>query len=116
VDGPLQTKFGNDKFDALPRYCRNCEFLELCFGGCPSHRHMRSPDGEPGWNWLCEGYKNFFTYSSKYFRAMGECLRRKMPPAEYQRFLATPTPPGTVGRNEPCPCGSGRKFKKCCGK
>ncbi len=21
-----------------------------------------------------------------------------------------------VGRNEPCPCGSGRKFKKCCGK
>jgi len=22
----------------------------------------------------------------------------------------------TVGRNEPCPCGSGRKFKKCCGK
>jgi len=21
---------------------------------------------------------------------------------------------GTVGRNEPCPCGSGNKFKKCC--
>jgi SEC-C motif domain protein len=21
-----------------------------------------------------------------------------------------------VGRNEPCPCGSGKKFKKCCGK
>ena len=21
-----------------------------------------------------------------------------------------------VGRNDPCPCGSGRKFKKCCGK
>ena len=20
----------------------------------------------------------------------------------------------TAGRNEPCPCGSGRKFKKCC--
>ena len=21
-----------------------------------------------------------------------------------------------IGRNEPCPCGSGRKYKKCCGK
>ena len=23
---------------------------------------------------------------------------------------------GKIGRNEPCPCGSGRKFKKCCGR
>lgn len=23
---------------------------------------------------------------------------------------------GRVGRNDPCPCGSGRKWKKCCGK
>lgn len=22
----------------------------------------------------------------------------------------------TAGRNDPCPCGSGKKFKKCCGK
>jgi len=21
-----------------------------------------------------------------------------------------------IGRNDPCPCGSGRKYKKCCGK
>jgi uncharacterized protein YecA (UPF0149 family) len=21
-----------------------------------------------------------------------------------------------VGRNDPCPCGSGKKYKKCCGK
>ena len=34
-----------------------------------------------------------------------------------------PPPPGrpapgapTVGRNDPCPCGSGKKYKKCCGK
>ena len=24
--------------------------------------------------------------------------------------------PLTVGRNDPCPCGSGKKYKKCCGK
>ncbi len=23
---------------------------------------------------------------------------------------------GEVGRNAPCPCGSGKKYKKCCGK
>ncbi|HNI57821.1 MAG TPA: SEC-C metal-binding domain-containing protein [Elusimicrobiota bacterium] len=22
----------------------------------------------------------------------------------------------TIGRNDPCPCGSGKKYKKCCGK
>ena len=27
-------------------------------------------------------------------------------------FVAEPT----VGRNDPCPCGSGKKYKKCCGK
>ena len=35
--------------------------------------------------------------------------------------LLPPTPPirrspDRVGRNEPCPCGSGKKFKKCCGR
>ncbi len=24
--------------------------------------------------------------------------------------------PAKVGRNEPCPCGSGKKYKKCCGR
>ena len=24
-------------------------------------------------------------------------------------------PSATAGRNDPCPCGSGRKYKKCCG-
>jgi len=26
------------------------------------------------------------------------------------------TAPPKVGRNEPCPCGSGKKYKKCCGR
>ncbi len=28
----------------------------------------------------------------------------------------TLTSPTNVGRNEPCPCGSSKKYKKCCGK
>lgn len=42
---------------------------------------------------------------------------RAMPPA--QRPVRKPRPVVTalkVGRNEPCPCGIGRKFKKCCVK
>jgi uncharacterized protein YecA (UPF0149 family) len=27
-----------------------------------------------------------------------------------------PTQVTRVGRNDPCPCGSGKKFKKCCGE
>ena len=27
----------------------------------------------------------------------------------------TPVTAGKVGRNDPCPCGSGKKFKNCCG-
>jgi len=28
---------------------------------------------------------------------------------------AAPAAANKVGRNDPCPCGSGKKFKKCCG-
>ena len=30
------------------------------------------------------------------------------------RKIHTPRRPGRIGRNDPCPCGSGTKFKKCC--
>lgn len=39
---------------------------------------------------------------------------------EYTEMMIPPTEkqlarkPPKVGRNEPCPCGSGKKFKKCC--
>jgi len=37
--------------------------------------------------------------------------------SDVERILAPPTPAlagPKVGRNDPCPCGSGKKFKKCC--
>lgn len=39
------------------------------------------------------------------------------PPAPVD-YMAPPSGRGTVriGRNDPCPCGSGKKYKKCCGK
>ncbi|MFC1620640.1 anaerobic sulfatase maturase, partial [Candidatus Neomarinimicrobiota bacterium] len=60
LDSPMQLKFGNDKRDALPPCCTECEFLAYCRGGCPKDRLSRTPDGEPGLNVLCQGYKHFY--------------------------------------------------------
>jgi hypothetical protein len=41
--------------------------------------------------------------------------RSPAPPPRLAASAPTPTPPsGEVGRNERCPCGSGKKFKQCC--
>ncbi len=55
-----QVRFGEDKRDALPRYCRECEFRFACNGECPKHRFTRTPDGEEGLNYLCAGLQDVF--------------------------------------------------------
>ena len=116
LDGEFQKEFGGNKWYGLPRYCRECRYLQMCNGGCPAHRFLKAPGGETGLNYLCEGYKHFFGYALPAFRAMAECLRQGQPASEYRKHLEvsiqTQTKPG---RNEPCPCGSGYKYKTCCG-
>lgn len=115
---PAQVAFGRVKKDALPRYCRECEVRFLCHGECPKHRFLTTPDGEAGLNWLCEGYKAFFTRTAPHFQDMAELLRRERAPAEVMRLVARQDREeafARAGRNDPCPCGSGRKFKSCCG-
>ena len=101
VASPALIAFGDAKRDALPRYCRECEVLAMCNGGCPKHRFIQTPDGEPGLNYLCAGLKRFFLHSR-------EPLARMVSPPP--RAALSPK----AGRNDPCPCGSGRKSKKCC--
>ena len=72
---PAQVKFGNDKLDTLPEYCRKCEVRFACNGECPKHRFIRTPDGEEGLNYLCAAYKQFFQHIDPYMRTMGELLR-----------------------------------------
>ena len=86
VDGPLQTQFGQDKKDKLPRYCRECKFLSVCHGGCPKDRLIQTPDGEPGLNYLCEGYKLFFAHTIPVFEKMAECLRQRRPASDYNKL------------------------------
>jgi len=120
IESDFQQQFGRDKRDRLPAFCQNCEFLDLCHGGCPKDRIINTPDGEPGLNHLCEGYKMFYRHSRPVFEKMGKCLRMGLPASNYKklgkfrqkrRYSGQPA----VGRNDPCICGSGKKFKYCCG-
>ncbi len=63
VFSPRQVKFGYAKSETLPAYCRRCEFLSDCWGECPKNRLLRTPDGEPGLNYLCPGLKRFFAHA-----------------------------------------------------
>ncbi|HXB58694.1 MAG TPA: anaerobic sulfatase maturase [Candidatus Acidoferrales bacterium] len=58
-----QKKFGSAKSETLPQYCRQCSYLEDCWGECPKNRIIRAPDGEPGLNYLCRGFKKFFAHA-----------------------------------------------------
>src|SRR5438105_4914208 len=82
-----QLKFGNDKLDTLPDYCRKCEVRFACNGECPKHRFIRTPDGEEGLNYLCAAYKQFFRHLDPYMRTMGELLRGGQAAAEIMEIL-----------------------------
>jgi uncharacterized protein len=115
VASSFQRKFGRDKWDKLPRYCRECPVLFACNGGCPKDRFIKTPDGEDGLNYLCAGYKRFFTHIDPYMRLMAQLLRQGQPAWLIMDILRQrEQPKRKVGPNDPCPCGSGRKFKKCC--
>ena len=118
VGSPEQKKFGCDKSDTLPRYCRECEVRFACNGECPKHRFVRTPDGEWGLNYLCPAYKRFFNHMDPYLRTMGQLLNANRAPAEIMALIAQREQAQswkTVSRNDPCPCGSGKKYKKCHG-
>lgn len=68
-----QQRFGHAKAETLPRYCRACEHLSLCWGNCPKDRFIRTPDGEVGLHYLCSGLKAFY---AKATAARSELVRR----------------------------------------
>ncbi len=119
VNSDQQKAFGNRKKEALPPYCIKCPFLFACRGECPKHRFVKSPDGDPGLNYLCKGYKHFFSHVDPFMRFMAGELRSGRAPANVMEWTRQndlrESGKRRTGRNDPCPCGSGKKFKKCCG-
>ncbi len=80
-----QSQFGSAKRDRLPRYCQECEVRFICNGGCPKNRIRRTPDGEEGLNFLCQGYKTFFNHIDEPMKVMVQLLRTGRPPADVMK-------------------------------
>jgi uncharacterized protein len=77
--GPVQTSFGRDKWERLPGACRNCEYLNFCFGGCPKNRFSSTAEGDGELNYLCEGYRAFFKHTEKAMRFMAKEITQGKP-------------------------------------
>jgi len=112
VDSLQRTSFVRRKHP-LPAQCQTCEWKSLCKGGCPRNRFILE-DGSLTPEYFCQSYKQFFSYANNRLRSLSERI------TNYQRYFQwlntvlnehKPTP----GRNDPCPCGSGWKYKLCCG-
>lgn len=120
VNSEFQQKFGLDKWQTLTEKCKKCEVLTFCNGGCPKNRIIPLKNETYCHNYLCDGYKKFFTHVQPFMKIMGEELRSKRPASNIMTILNQPKPQkkdpqSTPGRNEPCFCGSGKKYKKCHG-
>jgi uncharacterized protein len=119
LDSKAQKDFGRLKLDTLPRYCLDCEVRSMCNGECPKNRFIKSPDGEPGLNYLCVGYKKFFNHCRPFVNAVAAAHRYQSEANkrdQSQKTTRTVNQAGAVkiNRNAPCPCGSGKKYKRCC--
>ena len=116
VGSQQQRKFGQDKLDTLPRYCLECPVRFVCHGACPKNRFIPTPDGQPGLNYLCAGYRKFFTHIDRPMRIMRSLLLQNRAPSEIVQIEARLQAAYARARpGDPCPCGSGRIFKECHG-
>jgi len=79
LESPAQRAFGEVKLETLPRYCRECEVRAMCNGECPKNRFIRTPDGEPGLNYLCAGYRRFFTHCQPFVSEVAALWRQQSP-------------------------------------
>ena len=137
MDRPLGQLLADEKLEQfahlktdLPAACKDCQFLRFCNGGCPKH-HVPIGTDPHRVNYFCDAYKLFFREALEPLKEISEHIRRDgalAPKSAGQTrpvsgrsaaagpAYATEAPPGRIGRNDPCPCGSGRKFKNCCSR
>lgn len=114
LNAERQSVFGQRKAN-LPDECTCCRWLSLCRGGCPKDRLSGRAGKAP--NYLCAAYQMFFEYSDERLRELAERWKRQHQHSAMRAEDQTTARhvEGKVGRNQPCPCGSGKKYKKCCG-
>jgi uncharacterized protein len=120
VGSDEQYKFGQDKYDTLPKYCLECPVLFACNGECPKNRFLTTPDGEAGLNYLCAGYKAFFQRIDEPMKIMAMLLGANRPVSDVMAILADNQTAlkkayATAIPDKPCPCGSQMAYKNCHG-
>lgn len=110
LNSSKQTRFGKKKA-ALPEECQKCAWLRTCRGGCTKDR-LHNPSNKE-LNFFCASYKMFFEHAHKHLEKLAEDWKLRQKPPQIE---PTAHPAMKIGRNDPCPCGSGLKYKKCCGR
>lgn len=98
---PAYRAFGVAKAQ-WPRRCTDCEYLRWCAGDCLKHRYRAGADPRH-LSRLCAGWRQFYAHALPRLQQRA----RQLQGGEAER---------AVDRNAPCPCGSGRKYKRCCGR
>jgi uncharacterized protein len=78
LDSAPQLSFGRAKEKTLPQQCRRCSVLDMCNGGCPRNRIIKTREGGPGLNFLCSGYKRFFTHCRPFVETLADVYRNQM--------------------------------------
>jgi uncharacterized protein len=109
-----QHQFGDQKA-LLADQCLNCSWLAHCHGGCLKDR-LRNPTST-GLTYLCESYRQFFNHADKKLKQVSKKVNAHMHRQQHSGHASErPEQRHRVGRNTPCPCGSGKKYKRCCGR
>ncbi|EKN65237.1 radical SAM domain-containing protein [Neobacillus bataviensis LMG 21833] len=106
---PLYDQFLKMK-PTLPEPCKTCEWKKLCHGGCPRNRKWRADRSTSEVDYFCSSYKQIYSYANERMKQLGDNVRARMFQQNVDRYFKGKMPK----RNDPCPCGSGKKYKQCC--
>ena len=112
LHSPVYQNFGKQK-KHWSKECINCKYLSYCAGDCLKHRLFYGDRNSEQMSWLCQGYKQFFQHALPRLEMLASILRKDRDHTKNQTNIKSLFI--KIGRNEPCPCGSGLKYKKCCG-
>ena len=85
--GEKQQAFNRLKHTSLPRQCKECDMEFACHGECPKNRFEKDKYGEPGLNYLCQGYYQYYTHVAPYMDFMKRELLAQRPPANIMNVL-----------------------------
>ncbi len=85
--GDKQHAFSRLKHTSLPRQCKECDMEFACHGECPKNRFEKDKYGEPGLNYLCKGYYQYYSHVAPYMDFMKRELQAQRPPANIMEVL-----------------------------